>query len=281
MRRVALATAAAFAEGDEDDRLLLAPLAARGIEAVPAVWDDPSHDWAAFDLVVLRSTWDYPPRRDAFLAWARSVPRLVNPAAVVAWNSDKRYLDDLAAAGVPVVPTLFTVPGEDPRLPDAAQLVVKPAISAGSQDTIRHHDRAAASAHARQLLAAGRVVMAQPYVPSVDHDGEIALVHLGGAFSHSVRKGPILQAPSRVFAEGLFAPEDISPRAATPTERAVAEQALATVPGGPLLYGRVDLVEGSDGPLVLELELVEPSLFLGRAEGAADRLAGAIAERLV
>ena len=182
---------------------------------------------------------------------------------------------------MPVVPTLFTLPGQDPRLPDAAQLVVKPAISAGSQDTIRHHHRARAETHARQLLAAGRVVMAQPYVPSVDHDGEIALVHLGGAFSHSVRKGPILQAPGTIFAEGLFAPEDISPRSAPrAAERAVAEQALAAVPGGPLLYARVDLVEGADGPLVLELELVEPSLFLGRAPGAAERLAAAIAARL-
>lgn len=278
---VALATCAAHAGLDDDDRLLLAPLDGLGVRAEPAVWDDPGVDWARYDLVVLRSTWDYPERVAAFLDWARAVPRLANPPEVVTWNVDKRYLDDLAAAGVPVVATVFTAPGEDPALPDAPDLVVKPAVSAGSRDTVRHHDRAAAVAHARALLAQGRVVMAQPYVASVDADGEIALVHLDGAFSHSARKGPILRAPGTRYAEGLFAPEEITPRAATPAERAVAEAALAAVPAGaPLLYGRVDLVAGPDGPLLLELELVEPSLFLAHAPGAPQRLAEAIARRL-
>ncbi|MDL2335376.1 MAG: hypothetical protein QFC55_05035, partial [Chloroflexota bacterium] len=105
MTRIALATCAALPDLDPDEQLLLEPLRALGVEARAAVWDDATVDWAAFDLVVIRSTWEYASRRDEFVAWTRSVPRIVNPANVVAWNTDKHYLRDLAAAGVPVVPT--------------------------------------------------------------------------------------------------------------------------------------------------------------------------------
>ena len=103
--QIALVTCATLPQLDPDDRLLLEPLRALGIETVAAVWDDPAVDWATFDLAVVRSTWDYPARRSEFLDWTRTVPRLANPADVIAWNTDKRYLGELSAQGVSVVPT--------------------------------------------------------------------------------------------------------------------------------------------------------------------------------
>ena len=256
----------------EDDAPLLPALAARGVDAVPAVWDDPSLDWASFDLVVVRSTWDYVPRRDEFVAWARSVPRLANPADVVAWNTDKRYLRELAAAGVPVVPTTWLEPG-DAYSPPTGQHVVKPAVSAGARDTARYAAGEDSSAHVSRLLAAGRPVMVQPYVEAIDTEGETAVLYLGGRYSHAARKAPVL-------VPGLDDPDEveITPREPSDAERALAEQALAAVPGGPLLYARVDCVPGPDGsPVVIEVELTEPCLFLETADGAAERLADAIA----
>ncbi|MBY8872617.1 hypothetical protein K7640_12305 [Micromonospora sp. PLK6-60] len=286
--RVALVTCAALPDLDPDDRLVLAPLAARGIAAEVAVWDDPAVDWSAYDLVVLRSPWDYALRRDEFVAWARTVPALVNPADVVAWNTDKRYLAELSAAGAATVPTEWVAPGEDWTPPADGEYVLKPAVSAGSQDTGRYdmadpEHRELAEAHVRRLSAAGRVTMVQPYLDAVDTAGETALLFLAGpdglAFSHAIRKGPMLTGPDRGEPE-LYKEERIDARTATPEQRAVAERVLAAVPGGTdrLLYARVDLIPGPDGaPVLVELELTEPSLFVGYADGAPDRLADAIA----
>ncbi len=137
--RVALVTCTELADLDDDDRLVVAPLAARGIAAEPVVWDDPTVDWARYDLAVLRSPWDYMSRRDEFVSWATDVPRLVNPADVVRWNTDKRYLDELSAAGVPTVPTGWVLPDQPWQPPaDHGEYVVKPAVSAGSLDTGRY-----------------------------------------------------------------------------------------------------------------------------------------------
>jgi hypothetical protein len=111
--RVLLATCAEIPDGDEDERVGIAALRAAGVDAVPSVWDDPSVDWSAADLVVVRSTWDYARRHDEFLQWAGSVPQLANPAPMLEWNSDKTYLRTLAEAGLPVVPTTWYVPGDD------------------------------------------------------------------------------------------------------------------------------------------------------------------------
>jgi hypothetical protein len=286
--RVALVTCAALPDLDPDDRLLLGPLAAAGVTAEPAVWDDPAVDWSAFDLVVLRSAWDYAPRRDAFTAWAADVPRLVNPADVVSWNTDKRYLAALAAAGVPAVPTVWLAPRDMPALAAAGEWVIKPAVSAGSRDTGRYdlgrpEHRALAVAHLERLAAAGRLAMVQPYLPAVDTYGETALLFLDGEFSHAIRKGPMLSGPD-TGKVGLYKEELITARVPSDAEREVADKALAAVPGGAdrLLYARVDVIPGPDGdPVVVELELTEPSLFLGYAEGAAERLAAAIAARAV
>jgi glutathione synthase/RimK-type ligase-like ATP-grasp enzyme len=267
--------------GGEDSEVLLPACAAAGLDAEWRVWDDPAVDWGSYDLVVIRTTWDYVARRDDFLAWAAVVPRLANPADVVAWNTDKTYLREL---GVPTVPTRFLSPG-DTLEPDGTEIVVKPTVSAGSRDTARYGpaegDRAAA--HAAALLAAGRPVMVQPYLTGVDEVGETAVVHVGGRYSHALRKAALLTPGDSAEVVGLYRPERIERATPTAAQLALAEAALAAVPGGPerLLYARVDLLPGPAGePLVIEVELTEPSLFLTVVPGSADRFAAAVKRAL-
>jgi hypothetical protein len=272
---IALVTCRQLPDLDPDDRLLRDAL---GDAAAVAIWDDPAVDWDAFDVVLLRNPWDYIVRRDAFLAWAERIgPRLRNPPEVVRWNTDKRYLGELTGAGLPVVPTSVVTVG-DPLV--APPLVVKPAVGAGSIDAARHADHESAAAHVARLQAAGHVVLAQPYIAAVEEAGETALIYLDGAYSHAIRKGPLLGPGTERDASGLFASEDISPREPSPAERAAGERIMAWVAErfGPLLYARVDLLPG-DEPALLELELTEPSLFLAHAPGSAERLARAVLER--
>jgi glutathione synthase/RimK-type ligase-like ATP-grasp enzyme len=291
---VALVTAAAARDLDDDLPPLTAALAARGVAHRVVLWDDPAVDWGGFGLVVVRSVWDYVHRRDAFLTWAErtaAVTALVNPPAQLRWSSDKRYLADLHAAGVPTVPTAFAAPGEEIGWPGAGQVVVKPAVSAGSIDTARYRmddagrsigrPPAEAVEHVARLHADGRVAMAQPYLDAVEGErGETALVYLEGRLSHACRKGPMLM-PGLAVVGGLFVEEDIRPATPTAAELAVAQAALAAIPGGPSLYARVDVIPDAAGdPVVLELELVEPSLFLATAGGSAGRVADAMAARL-
>jgi glutathione synthase/RimK-type ligase-like ATP-grasp enzyme len=278
---VALATCRALPGGDEDADVLLAATGAAGLDADWRVWDDPAVDWDSYDLVVIRSTWDYVPRRDDFAAWAASVPRLANPADVVAWNTDKTYLRELADAGLPVVPTAWLTPGDTPDWPSWPDLVVKPTVSAGARDTARYgpSEQDRARDHAARLLSAGRAVMVQPYLAGVDTEGESALVYVGGDYSHSLRKAAVLRPGDDAETDELYRPEEITERKPAAAEQSLAERALAAVPGGVerLLYARVDLLPGPDGePVVVELELAEPSLFLTKAPGSADRFAAAI-----
>ncbi|HEX8343715.1 MAG TPA: hypothetical protein VF657_03075 [Actinoplanes sp.] len=290
--RAALVTCAALPDLDPDDRLLRAALTARGVAVEAPVWDDTGVDWDRYDLVVLRSPWDYPARRGEFVSWATRVPRLANPADVVAWNTDKRYLADLAEAGVPVVPTRWLEPGSTWTPPAAGEYVVKPTVGAGSVDAGRYHladagQRALAVAHLDRLHAAGRTAMLQPYLSAVDSAGETAVLCFAGPegaldVSHAIRKGPMLDGPD-LGDPDLYRPEDITARTATAAELAVVRRTLAAIPGGAerLLYARVDLVPGADGgPVLMELELTEPSLFLGYAVGAAERLASAVVARI-
>jgi glutathione synthase/RimK-type ligase-like ATP-grasp enzyme len=288
-RRVALATCREFADLDDDDRLVIGELAARGIEAHPLVWDDASVDWAGFDLTVVRSTWDYVDRREEYLAWAQSVPRLANPADVLRWNTDKTYLRHLSAAGAPVVPTSWFSPGDPVALANDGVVVIKPSVGAGSRDAGRFDladadDRDVAGKHVRQLLDRGQTVMVQPYLDAVDTHGETALLYFNGEFSHAIRKAALL-ADSDTEVDGLFREETIAARQPSVAERAAAQSVLAaaaTQVGWPLLYARVDLLPGPDGvPVLLELELSEPSVFLAHDVGAASRFAAAIDARLV
>jgi glutathione synthase/RimK-type ligase-like ATP-grasp enzyme len=284
---VALVTASVARDLDDDLPPLAEALRRRGIAHRVVEWDDLAADWGRFSVAVVRSVWDYPRRHAELLAWAEAAARattLLNPPEILAWSSDKRYLRELATAGVPVVPTAFAAPGEAMAWPPADEVVVKPVVSAGSLDTERYPAarREEARAHVARLHGDGRPAMAQPYMAEVERWGETALVHIGGAFSHAIRKGPLL-VPGLEVVGGLFVEEDIAPATASDDQLAVARAALAAVPGGAgdLLYARVDLVPGPSGePLVIELELVEPSLFLAHAPAAAGRLADAIAARL-
>jgi O-ureido-D-serine cyclo-ligase len=285
---VALVSARAARGLDEDMPPLLAAFEAGGARAQIADWDDPAVDWARFDAALLRSAWDYTERLPQFLDWVSrtaALTTLLNPPPVVRWNCDKHYLRGLAQAGLPVVPTTFVEAAAEPREVlgeflarcGCAELVVKPAVGAGSRDARRHARSASAAilAHMEPLLAAGRSMMLQPYLEGVERHGETALVFIDGRFSHAFRKGPLLPASAPATA-GLFAPEEISARIPAADELAVAGRVMAQLPFDPLLYARVDLIRDQSGsPCVLELELTEPSLYFTHAPGSAARFVAA------
>jgi glutathione synthase/RimK-type ligase-like ATP-grasp enzyme len=264
-------------ELDEDGPSLLAALQALGVEGIPAVWDAPAVDWDDFDLVVVRSTWDYAERRDEFLGWASRLGRVVNPLPVLRWSTDKRYLAELETAEVPIVPTRFLEPGQAFEPPEG-RFVVKPVFSAGGRASARYEPEGAetAAGHVAALHAEGRAAMVQPHVDGVETAGEIALIFLGGAYSHAVRKRVALRH-GEPDAPELYLEEAVASAEPSAADLEVARAALAAAPFEGLLYARVDLVHDPD-PLVLELELAEPSLYLGFSEGAAERLAQQIAD---
>lgn len=268
--RIVLASCPQLVDGDGDDDGLVGALRTRGLHARWMSWDDPATLEA--DLVILRAAWDYAERRDEFLAWTKRVRNLLNAPSVVAWNSDKHYLRDLAEAGVPVVPSSFLEPRDDGLGGDLViprgEVVVKPAVGAGSIDTFRFADRGAAAEHASTLLAAGRSVLVQRYDPRVE-EGETALVFLGGEQSHAFTKGPILPPPGQapqLDESGTYAEEALRP--AEPdfemwdAGHAALDAACSHlgIPKEHLLYARVDLIGGPDAPTLLELELIEPGL---------------------
>ncbi|MGW5324650.1 ATP-grasp domain-containing protein [Streptomyces sp. NPDC004014] len=284
MPRIALAT---YDPGDRPGRdrdlpVLVDALREAGADAEARYWDDPAADWAGYDLVLIRSTWDYSWRAAEFGAWVERVgglTRLANPAAVVRWNSDKRYLGELAAAGVPTVETRYIAPGEPAELPGGHEYVIKPTSGAGARFAARYtpdrHETAV-----RQLArmhAEGFTAMVQPYLRNIDVSGERALQFFGGRLLHASRKGAVL-APGTPYDAEKVAHPGLEPWQPTDAELAVAEKALASVPGAPgLLYARVDLVDGEDGlPRVMELELVEPNLFLFLHPASLPRVVEAI-----
>jgi O-ureido-D-serine cyclo-ligase len=297
---IALVSCRAARGLDPDMPPLIAAFAAAGARAEIADWDDEEVDWGRFDLALLRSAWDYTERLPQFLAWVERVAastRLSNPPPVVRWNSDKHYLRELASAALPVVPTTFVEAGTGGQQPadaravlsgflarhECAELVVKPAVGAGSRDTRRHARTAVTDilAHMQPLLAAGRSMMLQPYLEGVDRDGETALIFIEGRFSHAIRKGPLLPSGAPAT-DALFAAEDITPRGAADDEVAVATRIVQYLPFGAMLYARVDLIRDPAGrPCLLELELTEPSLFFAHAPGSAERFAHAALSRLV
>jgi hypothetical protein len=278
--RVALVTTAAYRHLDVDLPGLPPALARAGAEATVVDWHDNSVDWPSFDGAVIRSTWDYIERLDEFLAWTEAVEggtRLANPSSLVRWNSSKRYLLDLDAVGVPTVPTVWARDGSDIP-PEWADVVVKPAVSAGSRLAGRFRDHEAAGAFVHQLAARGDVLV-QPYLPTVDAEGEIAVFFFGGQPSHAVRKGAVLRhtrPPAEDYA--LAIEQSVDPLALADAPTAFARSVLDALPGSSLpLYARVDCVhDGDGGQILLEIELIEPSLFLSLNVGAADRFAAAV-----
>lgn len=285
---VAIATCADYPALDEEGRLLLDALRDLGVAAQPVVWSDrPAGGWQQYDLVVVRSTWDYTFALRDFLAWARAVGprRLLNPPDVVAWNADKHYLKELAQAGISTIATEHLAPGVR-FTPPPGRFVVKPAVAGGARgaqvfDEARH---AQAVAHVASLHAAGNVVLVQPYLDAVDGDeGEIALLFIEGKLSHAMHKGPLLALDLPAVEVG-FRAEAMSRAEPAPDVVALGHRTLDEIYerfGGPLLYARVDVLRDAGGaPAILELELIEPSLFLGFAPGSAAALARAIVARL-
>lgn len=285
--RVGLVTSTpeAMGEVDIDMEPLRAALGRAGIISEPVVWHDAAVDWASYDLLVLRSPWDYPDRPADFMEWLASVQTpVLNDPQIIWWNLDKVYLLELAAAGVPIVPTTVCTDLNQVRaaLPDG-EVIIKPTVSAGSRDTglFGAGDPAAVDL-AGVILDKGKVPMVQPAVPSVASVGEAALLFFGGEFSHAIRKGPLLERGGGLIG-GEYV-EQISSHLATEAELAVARAALAVITErfGTPLYARFDIVDaGPQGSLLLEAELFEPSVFVEYADGAADRFAAAIAAQTV
>jgi hypothetical protein len=282
--RIALVTSERGLRLDPDLPLAAFALRAAGLEVDVVRWDAPDVDWPGYALAVVRSCWDYSWRLAEFLGWAAGVPRLRNDVRVLRWNTDKTYLRDVERAGLPVVHTVWD-PSTAEELPEAGEWVVKPSISAGSRDTARWTDPGAALAHVAELAAAGRTAMLQPYLPSVDEAGETAMLFLGGRFSHAVRKGPLLQRGEGVR-QDRNSRGDLRPVEPTTRQREVAQSVLDAVahllPGAPSpLYARIDLVDDGGGrPVLLELELSEPSLFLPQAPDAVGRFVAAVRAEL-
>ena len=279
--KVAIGTCKKLPEPDVDEGLLLAALAAKGVEPRMLAWDDEAARPDEGELVVLRSTWNYYEDVERFLAWITrtgEATRLLNPPAVVRGNARKTYLRDLEQRGIDVVPTEWALRGE-PRRPVSAimsdrgwdAIVIKPVVSAGSFLTQRF-DRAEQEQAQRFLddVAGQRDAMIQRWMPSVDTYGERSLVWIDGALTHAIRKSPrFIGNREAVSGEVPIAPK----------ERAFAERVLAPLLDD-ILYARVDMVEDETGTVrLMELELIEPSLFLKQCPAALERLASGIVER--
>jgi len=282
MPKLAFATCAAFAHGHQDDLE-----AARLTGAEPRVWDDPAVDWERYDLVVVRSTWDYSAKLGRFLEWADRVGarRLRNPPELIRFNADKRYLTELH---VPTVPTSVLEPGA-PLPTYEGEIVIKPNVSAGGRDTGRFpvQAREQALALVADIHASGRAALVQPYLQGVDRDGEHAVVFIAGEVSHVLHKRPVLRgpgvAPLADFAHGpaavMLEPDLVSAASATDAQLRLARRALEQISRrfGTPLFARVDMVPGPDqSPVVIELEAIEPCLYLNLAPGAARRFAQAV-----
>ena len=286
---IALVTARPARGLDEDEPPLHLALQKAGCNVQIAEWDDAKVDWASFDVALLRSAWDYAERVSEFLSWVERASKLtciLNPLPLVRWNTDKHYLVQLAGAGVAIVPSTFVEPGENAGQTvqkflasyGHAEMVVKPAVGAGSRDTQRHKrsNAAGAVAQVKRLLDANRSVLLQPYLDRVDREGETALMFFEGRFSHAIRKGPLLP-PGGAATTGLFATETITPRVPATDELRLAERIVAAIPFDTPLYARVDLIRDDKGaPCLLELELTEPSLFFMHAAESADKFVAAV-----
>lgn len=283
--RIAIATCAAYPELKGDDERLREALRERGCEAELVVWDGDGRAWGAFDLCLVRSTWDYHDKHEEFLAWTRRVEgttALHNPAALIAWNSEKTYLRELAEAGVPTVPTVWVEPDAEVNIEEVlaregwAEAIVKPTVDLGAKNL--HRVRAGTGEAEGALTAAlsRSAAMIQPFLPSLQTEGELSLVYIAGTVTHAVRKHPA-QGDFRVQSiwggtVGSARPE--------PAHLEIANRALSHL-GRPPLYARVDLVNDLEGnPALIELELIEPNLYLSTHPTAAADLANAALQKL-
>jgi glutathione synthase/RimK-type ligase-like ATP-grasp enzyme len=282
--QILLITAERMPKPDPESHLLVGALAELGIHAEMAAWTE-DRDWTAAPLVVLRTPWDYFKQVGRFLDWARATDkatRLVNSARVAQWNAHKSYMLDLASAGVPIVPTILlrsseAFRGEQLRSGPVGMAVAKPAVGVGAIGALKADRRSPEfEGHVKALLTDGKDVLVQPFVESVAHEGEVSLVFFGGQFSHAIRKLP---------AAGEYRVQDhhggsVHTHSPTAGELDVARRALEAAPGGVQTYARVDLVALGGNPVVMELELIEPELFLRYDHEAPSRFARVMQELL-
>ncbi|MBG6238043.1 hypothetical protein IWX78_000998 [Mycetocola sp. CAN_C7] len=285
---------------DHDLPFLVDALTAAGFAPRVVLWTDGDIDWSTFDLVIIRSPWDYPAQADAFLAWLDRVSALVpvlNDPDLIRWNIDKTYLRDIAAVSeVPLVPTTFCTTMTEVEAAcaavEAARLVIKPSVSAGSQNTgLFDTGDPASLALASHILDLGKTVMVQPAVDGVQERGEHALLYFNGRYSHAISKGPLLAVGGGLL-NGVYS-ETIAAVGSSPDERAVGDALIAAIgtvlsrrglsPHAALpLYARIDVVEDpAEGPQVLEAELFEPSLFIDSHPDAVAHFVDAVRERLL
>jgi hypothetical protein len=285
-RRLALATSVDYPAVQADDRHLVDVLATLGVQSSVCVWNDPAVDWAAFDAVLIRTIWDYFRHYPDFLRWLDTLDTLrvptLNASALLRWNSDKRYLLELAQHGVAIIPTQLARAGhlhEVLSTMPAQHVVVKPAISGGAWHTLRGIVGTTEFAQALAQLPPEADYLVQPFMPEVARDGEWSLLYFGGTFSHAVLKRPAA-GDYRVQGEhgGSVGPATPTPAMLEDADRTLA--AVARLGHGDHLYVRVDGVVSAGQLLVMELEMIEPFLFLGAQPEAAARLAQLITERL-
>lgn len=269
-----------------EDAYLNHAFQALGATTARVDWADACVDWASFDAILIRQTWDYFERFDEFSSWLDRVEpltRVVNPVPVMHWNADKRYLVELYDAGVPTVPT--QVIAKQPDAPELAVLmgqygyeaaVIKPVVSGAGRETwrIAHEQVGEHETRWRQLVAQEDMLL-QPFMPAIVESGEVSLIVIAGQVTHAVRK---------IAAPGEFRVQDdhggtVHSHTPAAVEIALAERAIAAVQGD-VSYARVDLVDSPAGPLVMELELIEPELFFRHAPDAAGKLAQVMMSRV-
>jgi glutathione synthase/RimK-type ligase-like ATP-grasp enzyme len=283
--RITFVTSTDHRDLTPDDQIAVAALAERGARVTAAVWNDPSADWNAPDVIVVRSTWDYYRHAAEFRAWIDRLDSMGapvwNPPAVLRWSMEKTYLRDLESAGVPVVPTVWLPKESDEDLAALIttrgwdEAVVKPVVSAAANRTWRVSRAMAPDVRARlaESLAMGDV-MVQPFVPEIQTSGEWSLMFIDGEFSHAVRKTPS-EGDFRV--QKVFGGESVTDHPGSDLLRA-ARRVLDAAPS-PWLYARVDGIETAAGFVLLELEMLEPSLYFSHAAAGAARFADSVITR--
>jgi glutathione synthase/RimK-type ligase-like ATP-grasp enzyme len=286
MSRIAFATSKALKDLTDDDRLAVAPLKGRGIEVVPAIWNDPKVVWEAFDLVVGRSPWDYMHHGDAFRDWFTTLDRagvpVQNPTSVLRWNLDKVYLKWIEERGGSVVPTEWVEKGGRVDLTEVlkrrgwTRAVVKPTVSGGAVDTWIIDQGSAAANQEKILPILSRCgLMIQPFLAEIETEGELSMLFYNGKYSHAVRKRP-KSGDFRVQTDHGGTVEPGTPSADTLREA----QRIVDLRGEDLLYARVDGVVVGDEFLLMEYEVLEPQIFLPYHPQAVTRFVDAVEECL-
>lgn len=296
---VTLATWEGAPDLDPDEKGLPDALRERGVEPRVRVWDDPNVDWSDAGIVVVRQVRDYAQKLDKFHEWIQHVPRILNHRDVNLWNTDKHYLIELEKRGLPTIPTMWLEPDQNfskhqihTRIPAYGDFVVKPAVSSGGRGTGRYtsthaQSRTEAIKHVERQLGKGRSVMVQRYVEEIEREGEVSLIYFNGLASHVVRKEPMLHESFRSV--DAVHEEVVESKEASAQEWIWGEQIRKALHGyikdrlgrdEQLLFNRVDIVrDGKGGFYVMEISLIDGSLYLSSDEDNLDAFADAIAVR--